>query len=230
MTTGFASNCFSFVRSHSLKLGTLAVLSMGLFLGGCNGKLKEENEALRTENADLKEKVTSADGEATSIKTQLQQTQAEKDRLAMELASSRNAQPQVVYQDPGTPNGPGRNYPKKPDAGRTERIVISGDVLFAPGQASLKPEAKKELSGKVAQLKGASSIIIEGYTDSDPITKAKAKYPTNQALSKARADSVKEYLVSRGISKSKISTVGKGASNPLASKKESRRVEIVVAE
>lgn len=226
MTTGFCSNVFSSVRTHGFKLGGLAVLSLGLFLGGCNGKLKDENEALRTENADLKEKVSATEGEKTAMATTLQQTQAEKDRIAMELAAARaNPNPMPPSDYPmGGPSG----RPQKPASQHTSRIRISGDVLFASGQATLKPEAKSEIASHLSDLKGASSIIIEGYTDTDPVKKS--KYGNNQALSKARADAVKDYLVSKGISRSKISTVGKGAANPLSSKKESRRVEIVVAE
>jgi outer membrane protein OmpA-like peptidoglycan-associated protein len=224
MTTGFSSTSLNFVRTHGLKLGGLAVLSMGLFLGGCNGKIKEENEALRTENADVKERLTAAEGDKTTMQTQLTQAQSEKARLEMELSQARTAQqPQVVYNDPV-----GKYNPRESKSEHTSRIRISGDVLFASGSATLKPEAKKEIASKIGDLRGASSIVIEGYTDSDPVKKS--KYGSNQALSKARADAVKEYLVSRGISKSKISTVGKGAASPLSTKKESRRVEIVVAE
>ncbi len=224
MTTGFSSNVFTCVRTHGFKLGGLAVLSLGLFLGGCNGKLKDENEALRTENADLKEKVSATEGEKTAMASTLQQTQAEKDRIAIELAAARaNPNPMPPSDYPG--GGPiGR--PSKP--GPQHTIRISGDVLFASGQATLKPDAKSEIASHLSDLKSARSIMIEGYTDTDPVKKS--KFGSNQALSKARADAVKDYLVSKGISRSKISTVGKGAANPLSSKKESRRVEIVVAE
>ncbi|HMN39690.1 MAG TPA: OmpA family protein [Phycisphaerales bacterium] len=224
MTTGFCSNVFSCVRTHGLKLGGLAFLSAGLFLGGCNGKLKDENESLRAENADLKEKVSATEGEKTAMATSLQQTQSEKDRLAMELANARTAQPPTPAS--GYSDNPG--YPKQPQAQHTSRIRISGDVLFPSGSATLRPEAKAEIASHLGELKNATSIIIEGYTDTDPVKKS--KYGSNQALSKARADSVKDYLVTRGVSRGKISTVGKGAANPLSSKKESRRVEIVVAE
>ena len=117
-----------------------------------------------------------------------------------------------------------------PSGGDERTIEISGDVLFGPGSAVLKVDAKRELDRVISELKHARSIVIEGHTDSDPIRKASAKYKTNEALSKARADAVKTYLVSKGVSKSKISTVGKGASEPKETKAKSRRVDIVVVE
>jgi outer membrane protein OmpA-like peptidoglycan-associated protein len=230
MTTGTFSNRFVFVRRHGFKALGLAVLSAGLFLGGCNGKLKEENQALRGETAELKDKVTSTEAERAAMADKLAATQRELD-MSRQTAMNR---PEPTFQpDRPTPGGGGkRGGTDSPISSRGNRIRISGDNLFAAGQVTLKSEAKKELNSHLSQLKGAHQIIVEGYTDSDPIKNptVKAKFPTNQALSKARADSVKDYLVSKGISKSKISTVGKGASEPLASKKESRRVELVVVD
>ena len=220
MTTGTFSNRFVFVRRHGFKALGLAVLSTGLLLGGCNKDIKAENEALRTETAELKERVTSIEAERGAMAQKLEQTQRELDNV-------RTRGDQFVGGD--VPGGPSYR-PQNPTPRQSQRIRISGDNLFASGSVSLKPEAKKELSSHLSSLKGASQIIVEGYTDTDPIVKQKNKYPTNQALSKARADSVKEYLVSKGVSKGKISTVGKGASEPLATKKESRRVELVVVE
>jgi outer membrane protein OmpA-like peptidoglycan-associated protein len=240
MSTGTFSNRFSFVGRHGFKALGLAVLSAGLFLGGCNGKLKDENEALRTENATIKEKLTSTETTNATLATTVEQTKAEKDRLAAEnatLAARASQAPMgTTYQnsDQGWQNNPGpsgrRERGGSGNGGGDNRFTIAGDALFGPGSASLKGDAKKSIDGLLPQIKSAHSVKIEGYTDSDPIRSAKAKYPTNAALSKARADAVKSYLVSRGVSSSKITTVGKGSSDPKSTKKESRRVEIVVAE
>ena len=232
MSTGIFSNQFSIVRRHGFKALSLAVLGLGLVLGGCNGKLKDENEALRTENADLKEKVTSADTEKAAMSSTLDSTKAENARLAAAVAMANQPRPPEFISQGGNDMGNGgggkQRASRGAESGNTTRIRISGDLLFASGSVTLKPDAKKELSSHLSELKNASKIVVEGYTDSDPVKKS--KYGSNQALSKARADSVRDYLVSKGISKSRISTVGKGAAEPLANKKESRRVEIVVAE
>jgi len=74
-----------------------------------------------------------------------------------------------------------------------------------------------------------SNLIIEGYTDS------KGTYWYNKRLSDARAEVVKSYLVSRGISPRKIKAVGMGSENPIASnetlvdREKNRRVEISIS-
>ena len=71
-------------------------------------------------------------------------------------------------------------------------------------------------------------LIIEGHTDSDGPT------DKNQILSQKRAESVKSYLVSGGISDSRLSTKGYGESTPVApnttatGKAQNRRVELAV--
>ncbi len=239
MSNGNLSNHFSFLGRNAWKCVGLAVLSGGLFLGGCTGKLKEENAALRSENDQIKESLKSTEIDKAALATQVQQTQAEKDRLAAELAA-RQAQPQAPMamtqgsdnEWRGNGNGGTRNRSGSSGGGSSERFVIAGDALFAAGQATLKSDAKKSIDRVLSQVKSAQSVRIEGYTDSDPIKNptVKKKYPTNTALSKARADAVKSYLVSRGVSSGKISTVGKGSENPKSTKQDSRRVEIVVAE
>jgi len=72
----------------------------------------------------------------------------------------------------------------------------------------------------------ASSIQVNGYASSDgPIA-------INQAISQARADAFKQYLVSKSIAENRVVATGKGIENPIASndtnagKKKNRRVEI----
>lgn len=210
-----------------LKIGArllgLGVLAAGLVLGGCNNKLKEENESLKTEAAELREKVNSVDSEKAALAAQTQSLQQQNSQLQSELASARTAPAAPGWNPPtdGTVRGPVRES-------RERMIEISSDVLFGSGSATLKPDARKELDKYLSRLKSASTIRIEGHTDSDPIKKS--KWGSNQALSKARADAVKTYIVSRGVSSSKIDTVGKGASEPKGSKSASRRVDIVLAE
>ena len=244
MSNGNLSNHFSFLGRNAWKCVGLAVLSAGLFLGGCTGKLKEENAALRSENDQIKESLKSTEIEKATLTTAAESNKAEAERLKMENATlaARASQPpqqpmgftQQTNDNDWKNTGTSRSKNRDNTGGNNSngRIVLAGDTLFGPGSASLKSESKKSIDRYLSELKSAHSIRIEGYTDSDPIKNAatKAKYPTNSALSKARADSVKSYLVSRGVSSSKIATVGKGSENPQATKKDSRRVEIVVAE
>jgi outer membrane protein OmpA-like peptidoglycan-associated protein len=70
--------------------------------------------------------------------------------------------------------------------------------------------------------------VVEGHTDSQ------GRVQDNQELSLARAQSVRDYLVSRGIAADRISAHGLGSERPVATNKtaegraDNRRVEIVV--
>jgi OOP family OmpA-OmpF porin len=112
-----------------------------------------------------------------------------------------------------------------------ETVTIGAHALFDHDKSNLRPEGKSELDAVAAKLKSFSSvqsISVVGHTDSDG-TEA-----YNQALSERRAASVKDYLVSKGISSSVISTSGMGETQPTASNKtkegrqQNRRVEITI--
>jgi len=115
------------------------------------------------------------------------------------------------------------------------RIELSSDVLFDFDKADLLPKALPELE-KVATVLRAypnAACTIEGHTD------RKGSDPYNQKLSERRADSVKSWLVAKGVS-NPMTTRGWGAAKPVApntlpdgrdnpdGRQKNRRVEIVV--
>ena len=108
------------------------------------------------------------------------------------------------------------------------RVRLYG-INFDVGSDIIRDESKPTLDKIVAMLKSESAmqLIIEGHTDSDGPT------DQNQILSQQRAESVKLYLVSGGISSSRLSTKGYGESTPVApnitaaGKAQNRRVELV---
>ena len=111
-------------------------------------------------------------------------------------------------------------------------ITLSGQVLFVTGKAELLPAARDQLDQVAAALKDQGDVkpmVVEGYTDSV------GSDATNQKLSKDRAETVRAYLVSKGVPSEKITAVGKGEANPVASndtpegRANNRRVEIIVA-
>jgi len=111
-------------------------------------------------------------------------------------------------------------------------ITLSGQVLFVTGKAELLPAAQDQLTvvAKALQDQGEiKPIVVEGYTDSV------GSESTNMKLSQDRADAVRSFLVSKGLPSDKLSAVGKGKSNPVASndtadgRANNRRVEIIVA-
>ncbi len=110
-------------------------------------------------------------------------------------------------------------------------ITLSGAVLFTTGQSTLLPPARAKLA-EVATVLGeqdkGSRIRIEGYTDST------GTQAVNEKLSQDRAESVKSFLASHGISTDRIEAVGMGPASPLADnataegRADNRRVEIII--
>lgn len=109
-------------------------------------------------------------------------------------------------------------------------ITLSGEVLFATGESTLLPIAQQRLE-QVAQGirdQGMRHLVIEGHTDS------RGNAEENQRLSLARANSVRNHLITRGLDGAMIEAVGVGASRPVADngtpdgRANNRRVEIVV--
>ena len=109
--------------------------------------------------------------------------------------------------------------------------ALSG-VNFETNKATLKPIAREKLSklsGVLLGFPGEYKLEIEGHTDST------GSDGYNQALSQARADSVRSFLVIQGIPVERIpSTQGFGRSRPIApndsraNREKNRRVDIVI--
>jgi outer membrane protein OmpA-like peptidoglycan-associated protein len=110
-------------------------------------------------------------------------------------------------------------------------ITLDGAVLFVSGKAELLPIAQQKLNDVAEALKqtaDAKTIKVEGYTDS------RGADDMNLKLSQQRAETVRNYLVSRGVKGERITAEGKGEQSPIASndtaegRANNRRVEIVV--
>ena len=110
-------------------------------------------------------------------------------------------------------------------------IVSLSDVLFDFDQASLKPGAKEKLA-KVSGILLAYPTLhmnVEGHTDSIGTDEY------NLGLSQRRADAVRDYLTSNGISTANVQSIGLGKADPVASndtapgRQQNRRVEMVVS-
>jgi outer membrane protein OmpA-like peptidoglycan-associated protein len=110
-------------------------------------------------------------------------------------------------------------------------IVNMSDVLFDTGQYTLKPGAREKLA-KVSGILLAYpnlQLQVEGYTDNV------GSEQFNEKLSQQRADAVRDYLASQGVTQTNISSAGYGESDPVADnataqgRAENRRVQLVVS-
>ena len=108
-----------------------------------------------------------------------------------------------------------------------DHTVLEG-ANFGTGSAKLLPAAYPQLDKVVEFAKQFTDARIEisGYTDNTGNAAA------NQKLSQRRAESVKAYLVSKGVTASQITALGYGSDKPIADNKtregraRNRRVEV----
>ena len=124
-----------------------------------------------------------------------------------------------------------------------DRFVFQSEVFFDAGQATLKPEGRAEIDKLAGVLADHEKQIptdiawvlrVDGHTDVRPI--ASAQFPSNWALSAARAISVVQYLIQKGISPQHLVAAGFGEFQPLDTDKtedayrKNRRIELKLTE
>lgn len=114
-------------------------------------------------------------------------------------------------------------------------ITFVAEVLFNSGKAKLRNDSLPILDKVVEVLKEtvpANKVGIEGHTDNEPIKHSRWK--SNWELSSQRALSVVHHLERRGIVSGRLSAIGYGEYQPVASndtvegRQLNRRVEIVI--
>ncbi|MDX2132652.1 MAG: OmpA family protein [Planctomycetota bacterium] len=201
---------------------SLLLLGGAVLLGGCN-KSGKQIELAQQEAAELREKNAALEAQLGERNTRIAD-------LEGRLAAATAAPPPV---DTGWERPASGRSSRTSDGGgsfdRSGRATISGDVLFDSGQVTIKSSARSQLDRIAADIQrqyGDADVRVEGYTDTDPIRKS--KWGSNEALSQARADAVRDYLIRKGVSSSRISSVGMGSASPKATKAASRRVEVVI--
>lgn len=108
-------------------------------------------------------------------------------------------------------------------------LTLSGSILFPSGKATLLPASRQRLNQVAEALKNSPAVVtIEGHTDSQ----GGDEY--NLELSERRAMTVRDFLVSRGVSSERVRSEGHGEERPVTENKtaegraNNRRVEIVL--
>lgn len=118
---------------------------------------------------------------------------------------------------------------KEDDVVKVDVPMVLEGVTFASGKSDITPESAVILEKALKTLNTYDDIIVEirGYTDNV------GKKSSNIKLSQKRADSVRNWLVEKGIDGSRIRSVGYGPENPIVpndtaeNKRKNRRIEFV---
>ena len=123
------------------------------------------------------------------------------------------------------PPPPAPPPPAPAPAPQVQKITLDSKVLFDFDKAVLKPEGKAAIDaqvvGKLAQVTKLDVVLVTGHTDRI----GTEKY--NQGLSERRADAVRDYLVSKGVDKAKIETIGLGEKQPLVQCDQKNRKDLI---
>lgn len=123
--------------------------------------------------------------------------------------------PRGWVMQPSAPAQPWQAEPAPPPAPETSRMNLSADAVFAFGKsdiASVSDEGHHQLDRLVRRLqriRDVRAVHLVGYTDRI------GGDAYNDALSRRRAEAVRDYLVAHGVSPEVITTEGRGAADPL---------------
>lgn len=109
-------------------------------------------------------------------------------------------------------------------------VTLPQDILFATDSASLRPDLQRDIRAVASNLNAYpnSTVQVLGHTDNV----GDAGY--NQGLSERRAETVALLLINAGVRASRVRSIGRGESQPIASnltpegRQLNRRVEIVI--
>jgi len=218
---------------YAMVLGTGLVLTVGCrsaktdrirYLEAENAKVAAENKELSDGVAAERAAMLREEARREAAEAELRATRARMDIIA---ANRRSMADELGGQ---------RGVSTSTDENGADQILISSDITFRPGQATLTTGAEKTLAevARVLKERPFKRIVIEGHTDSDPIRKS--GWASNKALSLERARMVQGALSRSGIPNSAIAVEGRGSEDPIAAntsaagKAQNRRVVITVLE
>jgi len=96
-----------------------------------------------------------------------------------------------------------------------EMITLAADALFAFDQATLEPSALwhlNKLADRIKQIDTLEEVVLVGHTDR---LRSHVHPERNQLLSEQRAESIRQYLIGKGIAANKIHASGAGSTQPI---------------
>ncbi|MCX6573373.1 MAG: OmpA family protein [Candidatus Aminicenantes bacterium] len=179
-----------------------------------------QREALASESAGLARQTATLTTERDALK-------AERDQLAVEREAIKKERDELA----GLLTGALSSVAETSETARGVIVSLSG-ILFDVGKATLKPASQltvAKLAGILMVFSGMN-LSIEGFTDST------GSADLNMRLSTDRARAVYEFLMTQGISNSRMRYQGFGPENPVApndtepQRARNRRVEVVLTQ
>jgi len=192
-------------------------------------KSQQDAEAAKHDlQSTMTSQLQSARGQLDQTKQALNQTQAQ-----LQMTAAQAAEQQKKLSDLEAKLKDARDTIAKiaavKDDDRGMVITLQGEVLFKTGKWDLKPAAMAKLDQIADALRGKEQpMVVFGYTDNV------GTRDNNMDLSQKRAQSVRDYLVSKGIPGDLVTAQGKGPDSPVSDntsvegRASNRRVEIVV--
>ncbi len=122
------------------------------------------------------------------------------------------------------PQAPPPPPPPKP-APKPEKVTTASTVNFDFDRYVIRPDARSKLDDLVGKLRDVNLEVVIAVGHADRI----GSDAYNMKLSVRRADSVKAYLVSKGIGASRIYTEGKGERQPVKECKGDKKTKELIA-
>jgi len=214
----------------------LALTALGFFLSGCTGVLTKNQAALvgaltcGAAGAAAGGIITHNTGHRLSEGAAIPIGAVTGAVICGGLAYLMTEDPKPKPAPPPPPPPPPAPKPKPKPAPKVERTIILDDVLFDFDKSNIKPEAGAILDRLVAFMKEnkVKKAALSGHTDNVGTD------AYNKKLSERRVNSVKAYVIKKGVEAGRVSGQGFGESKPIADNKtkegraKNRRVEIKV--
>lgn len=227
MLVASLQNSFSIFPSGGASIGDGMMVSSGVsqlefldtyYTEGANSSSEEEGEGKsdveQEENQQKTEEDLKAEYEEASLKESEQMAESIEQQLAqLQIGDQVEVDSNAQYV----------------------MLTLNGALLFDSAKAEIREDAIPLVDklSTILQSYNSNSIYIEGHTDNVPIHNS--KYESNDILSSYRAQSVKDYILSKtNLEPSRIRATGCGEYNPIADnstpegRARNRRVEIKI--
>jgi OOP family OmpA-OmpF porin len=121
--------------------------------------------------------------------------------------------PKPAPPPPAPAPAPAPPPPKPAPAPAVQKITLASKALFDFDKAVLRPDGRAAIDAdvisKLPQVQKLELVLVTGHTDRI------GTQQYNQRLSERRADAVRDYLVSKGVPKDRIETLGMGKTQPV---------------